>query len=178
MLTPAEIAGIGIGSFLALLVFAVLAYRCCGACCFACCHPGKAERKRVRAAERRRVAQERAYAQPHVDAIKAAVARGEVWQGPTRPGAVWGSRSRWPAAPARVVRMEEGTERVDEITVVSGRDGSGDGERWMEEQRSELERIELQRREVQRVSERREEIMRTEEGEPPAYEAPPPKYTP
>ncbi|KAL1654058.1 hypothetical protein SLS61_003462 [Didymella pomorum] len=175
--TPAEIAGLGIGSFFALLLFAVLAYRCCGACCLACCFPGDTERRRVKAAERRRVAQERVYLQPQVDAIKAAVARGEVWQGPTRPGVVWGSRSRGPAV-ARAVRMEERGEGSDDITAVGGHVGDGSGEQWMEEQRRELERIETRRREGESVPGRREENTRTEEERPPAYEVLPPKYTP
>lgn len=170
--TPGEIAGIGVGTFFALVLLAALAYRCCAGCCLACCFPRETERKRVRAAERRRVAQERAYAQPNVDAIKAAVARGEVWQGPVRPGGVWVSRSRWPMTPA--ARPEE--RRVgstDEITAVDARE-----ERWMEEQRAELERIEVRRREEQSVAETGGEITRTEDAELPVYEAPPPKYTP
>lgn len=131
-------------------------------------------------------------AQADIDAIKAAVGRGEIWQGPVRPGGMWVSGSDWPTAPTeRPQERREGSD--DEIRVVSPQvDGDRDGEQWMVEQRRELERIELQRREEgsrelprtdgqrtdeRRVEERREEVIRTEE-EPPAYEAPPPKYTP
>ncbi|KAF3038280.1 hypothetical protein E8E12_002508 [Didymella heteroderae] len=169
--TPGEIAGIGIGAFCGLVLLTALAYHCCAQCCITCCYPGEAERRRVKAAERRRIQQEREYAQPDVDAIKAAVARGEVWQGPVRPGGMWVSRSDWPAAPRRAARPVSRGE--DEIWAVDVNE-----EIWMVEQRSELQRIEEQRREEQRVAERREELARTEEGEPPAYEAPPPKYTP
>lgn len=176
--TPGEIAGLCFGCLLALALLVTLAYSCCEQCCLPCCHPGEAERRRVKAAERRRVQQEREYAQPHVDAIKAAVARGEVWNGPVRPGGMWVSRSSWPAAPARAARPESRAQRDDEITAVDANVGDGDGRRWMQEQRTELQRIEARRREEQRVAARREEIVRTEEGQPPAYEAPPPKYTP
>jgi hypothetical protein len=62
---------------------------------------------------------------------------------------------------------------TDEITAVDARE-----ERWMEEQRAELERIEVRRREEQSVAETGGEITRTEDAELPVYEAPPPKYTP
>jgi hypothetical protein len=175
---PGEIAGIGIGAFCGLVILVVLAYRYCAQCCLACCYPGEAERRRVRAAERKRIQQEREYAQPDVDAIKAAVTRGEVWQGPVRPGGMWVSRSNWPAAPRRVASPgSRGPRGDDEIRTVGG-DQSGPEGRWMVDQRAEMHRIEEQRREELRGAERGEQIMRTEEGEPPAYEAPPPKYTP
>lgn len=97
---------------------------------------------------------ERAGVQGDVDAIKAAVARGEVWHGPVR------------REDARVGQGE------DEITRVGGVE-DGREERWMAEQRAELERLE-----ERRVAERREEVSRAGQEEPPAYEAPPPKYTP
>lgn len=175
VLTPGEIAGLCFGCLLALALLVALAYSWCAQCNLACCHPGEAERRRVRAAERRRVQQEREYAQPHIDAIKAAVARGEVWSGSVRPGGMWVSRSSWPDAPAQAAISESRGQRDDEITAIDADVGDGDGQRWMQEQRNELQRIEARTLEEHRIA---EEIVRPEEGELPAYEAPPPKYTP
>ncbi|KAF1925547.1 uncharacterized protein M421DRAFT_94631 [Didymella exigua CBS 183.55] len=191
-LKSGQIVSISVGGAIGLIVLAALLYSWCAQCCLALCSPGKAETKRVRAAERRRIRDECAHAQLDVDATRAAVARGEVWHAPVRPGGTWVSGSDWPAAPPTERPVQGGSRGDDEIGAVAG------GEGWMEEQRRELQRIEEQsvelqrieeqrgelqrieelRREELRVIERREEIARVEGGELPAYEAPPPKYTP
>ncbi|KAF2628097.1 hypothetical protein BU25DRAFT_457959 [Macroventuria anomochaeta] len=154
-LTADKIAGISFGAIIGAILLDLLYFSCCMSCYLS--YYGfqeKSEIKRVKRQEARRIQEERAYVQPDVDTIKASVARGEIWTGPVRPGGMWAARCDWPAAPRRASRDD------DEIRVVE--------ERRMEEQRVKEQRIE----------QRRQEVARAEEIEPPAYEAPPPKYMP
>lgn len=123
---------------------------CCG-------FQGKREEERVRRQQARRAQQERAAVQPEVDAIKASVVQGGViWTGLACPGGMWATdMPRHASRPT-----SRGSDEVHAVTVV-------------EEQRAEE-----QRREEQRVEQRRQEIGRVKEGQPPAYEEVPPKYTP
>lgn len=94
-----------------------------------------------------------------MDAIKASVARGEVWDGSVRPGGTWAvDMPRRPSrAASRASRASRASDEIQSVGRAEHRDT---------------------RQEEQRVEQRRLEIARAVETEPPAYEAPPPKYTP
>lgn len=98
--------------------------------------------------------------QSEVDAIKASVAQGVIRTGPARPGGIWATDM--PRRASRPVDIR--SRRSDEIRAVAVV-----GEQRVEDRRIEEQRVERRRE---------EEIARAEETEPPAYEAPPPKYTP
>lgn len=143
---------------LAFLIYTL--HKCCHTGCWGFfLAPGASEVARVRRQEQRRIQEERAARQPEVDAIKASVARGEVWDGSVRPGGMWAIDL--PRRPSRAAsRASRASRASDEIRPIS---------------RAERQDT---RQEEQRVEQRRLEIARAEETEPPAYEAPPPKYTP
>lgn len=183
---PGEIAGLGIGAFCGLVVLTALIYHYCARCVIFCCSPGSAERNRVRAAERRREQRDQEAGNADIDVSEADAAREAARKGPVRPGGVWVSRSDWPATPTRAARPTSESSRQaadDEIRVVASQarldDQAVQDIRWAEQRRIEQERVEEMWREEARVAERRvEHIPTAEEGGPPPYEAPPPRYVP
>ena len=157
---PGKIVGITFGGLVGVVFLLMIFFSCCKSCCMGCCCKGKSEEERVKRRQDRRVAQECAAVQPEVDTIKASVAQGMIKTGPVRPGNIWATDM--PRRASRPVSIRSG--RADEIRAVT----------VVGEQRAEERRIEGQRAEQRR----QEDIVRAEETEPPAYEAPPPKYTP
>lgn len=148
------------GSVFGLAYLIWTLHKCCHTGCWGCfLAPGASELARVRRQEQRRKQAERAARQPEIDAIKASVARGEVWDGSVRPGGTWAVDM--PRRPSRAAsRASRASRASDEIRPVGS----------VEERGSRLEE--------QRIEQRRLEIARAEETEPPAYDPPPPKYTP
>lgn len=157
------IMGVVFGGILGVVFLLWLLIQCCKtgcwSSCLGCLGPDKYEIARVKRQEERRIRAERAARQPEVDAIKASVARGEVWNGPVRPGGTW--VMDMPRRPSRAVsRASRASRESDDIRPVGG---------------VEQENIRL---EDQRIEQRRLEVARAGETEPPAYDASPPKYTP
>jgi hypothetical protein len=155
-----KIMGVVFGSLFGLAMLIWTLHKCCHTGCWGCLlAPGASEVARVKKQEQRRIQAKRAARQPDVDAIKASVARGEVWDGSVRSGGTW--VVDMPRRPSRAAsRGSRASRAPDEIRPVG---------------RAEHQDT---RQEEQRVEQRRLEIARAEETEPPAYDAPPPKYTP
>jgi hypothetical protein len=155
-----KILSVIFGPFFGFAFLVWLCIKCCNTGCWVCClAPGKSEVARVRRQEQQRIQKERAARQPEVDAIKASVARGEVWDGSVRPGGTWAiDMPRRPSSAAsRASRVSRASDEIRPVGRAEHQDT---------------------RQEEQRVEQRRLEIARAEETEPPAYDAPPPKYTP
>ena len=155
-----NIIGVIFGSVFGLAFLIWTLHKCCHTGCWGCVlAPGASEVARVRRQEQRRIQAERAARQPEVDAIKASVARGEVWDGSVRPGGTWAvDMPRRPSrAASRASRASRASDEIQSVGRAEHRDT---------------------RQEEQRVEQRRLEIARAVETEPPAYEAQPPKYTP
>ncbi|KAF3006729.1 hypothetical protein E8E13_009546 [Curvularia kusanoi] len=157
------IMGVVFGGILGVFFLPWLLIKCCKTGCWSgclgCLGPDRYEIARVKRQEERRIRAERAARQPQVDAIKASVARGEIWNGPVQSGGPW--VIDMPQRPSTAVsRASRASIESDGIRPVGGG----------EQQNSRLE--------DQRIEQHRLELARAGETEPPAYDASPPKYTP